>query len=102
LSVNAVKYGALSKPEGRVLINWRTDEGPPPEFVFKWEEQDGPAVIVPEKTGFGSQVIEKALAHDTGGKVEMQYASTGLKYSFAAPLKRIQASPPQSRPRTRS
>jgi two-component sensor histidine kinase len=88
LGTNAVKYGALSRPEGRVLVDWRIESE---DLVFRWEEQDGPAVLPPEKSGFGSQMMERVLASETGGVVRIDYASTGLKYEFRAPLARLAA-----------
>jgi two-component sensor histidine kinase len=86
LCTNAVKYGALRNPEGRVIIRWVTAGT---ELVFRWEEQDGPAVVPPEKTGFGSQMMEKALTLETGGAVNVDYSPTGLKYALRAPLDRL-------------
>lgn len=88
LATNAVKYGALGNEDGRVLVKWETDGD---DFVFQWQERDGPPVIPPEKSGFGSRMMERALTGQTGGKVSMEYASDGLKYSLRAPLSGLRA-----------
>ena len=42
LATNAAKYGALSRPEGRVDINWRIPPSPERAFELTWSEADGP------------------------------------------------------------
>ncbi|TIP73239.1 MAG: sensor histidine kinase, partial [Mesorhizobium sp.] len=41
LATNAAKYGALSKPEGRVVVKW---SGEGDVFTLAWRERHGPAV----------------------------------------------------------
>ena len=88
LGTNAVKYGALGHAEGHVVISW-TVEGE--ELAFHWEEQNGPVVVPPKKTGFGSRMMEKVLSGETGAVVNVDYSSTGLKYQFKAPVVRLTA-----------
>jgi two-component sensor histidine kinase len=55
LATNALKYGALSVPEGRLSISWSeasSQEGSA-ELHLRWEESGGPRVSPPEETGFG-------------------------------------------------
>jgi PAS domain S-box-containing protein len=80
LATNAVKYGALSVPEGRVDIKWWTDDqGDGAQLLrFQWTESGGPKVTAPRKTNFGTRLIRDMLAADFGGKVTLTYAPTGL------------------------
>ena len=41
LTTNAVKYGALSVPSGRLRVEWSRGEA---EIVIRWSEADGPPV----------------------------------------------------------
>ena len=86
LLTNAVKYGALSVPAGRVTIAWRTDED---TFNLTWQETDGPAVTAPASKGFGSRLIRMGLIG--AGGVEVTYAPTGLIAEMTADLKQLQA-----------
>lgn len=77
LCTNAVKYGALSTPEGRVQIAWRVQETDD-LFLFDWTESGGPLVTPPTRQGFGSRMIERALAAEMSGTAQLDYAPTGL------------------------
>lgn len=75
LCTNAVKYGALSAPAGRVCLDWRIGDG---RLVLDWIEEGGPAVVVPVRRGFGSKLLDTVLG-EHGGGVEMNYEPFGLK-----------------------
>lgn len=86
LSTNAAKYGALSVPTGHVDIIWarRTPEAGG-GFELSWREHGGPAVSKPEGRGFGSLVIERNLARALDGKVELDFAPSGLVCTVSVP-----------------
>src|SRR4029077_467640 len=46
LATNAIKYGALSQPAGRIDICWRADNAAEPaQLIFAWREKGGPLVL---------------------------------------------------------
>jgi PAS domain S-box-containing protein len=85
LGTNATKYGALSNETGRIEISWRVDADPP-TLKLRWEEVGGPEVRPPQRRGFGSRMIERALAAELGGEVRVGYPPTGLTCEIIAPL----------------
>ena len=89
LATNAAKYGALSLPQkGRVDIHWSIEgEAEQARFKFQWQEHDGPPVVVPNRKGFGSLLLEKLASQDFGAQSKLNFAPHGLNYS-------IEASPP--------
>jgi two-component sensor histidine kinase len=90
LATNAIKYGALSGGKGHVDISWLEErEDDVSVFRFTWQEAGGPLVSKPLKKGFGSQLIERVLAADFGGKVEVAYEPTGVICRFTAPMENI-------------
>lgn len=78
LATNAVKYGALSNPEGTVAINWQLIEPRGHRLAVEWRERGGPPVRPPRRTGFGSTVIGRAAEAGLRGKVSMDYAPEGF------------------------
>ncbi|WP_085810789.1 HWE histidine kinase domain-containing protein [Sphingomonas sp. TZW2008] len=87
LATNAVKYGALSVPDGRVAIEWsiRRTEGERRLF-FCWGEHDGPPVVPPTRTGFGTRMIERVLRKHVRGGAEIQYLESGVRFEIEAPI----------------
>lgn len=87
LATNALKYGALSRPSGRIEINWRLDESREPgEFVFEWRERGGPPVTPPARKGFGTELLERTLAFEFKGRTTLAFNTTGLQCMITIPI----------------
>lgn len=89
LTTNAIKYGALSVPSGRISIagDVRQANGAP-EFAFLWRESGGPPAAAPARKGFGSVILFDA-AKEFGMDVHAEYDPKGLSYEVRVPLGRI-------------
>ena len=88
LATNAAKYGALSGPEGRVLVDWAVADLTDPKLHLTWREIGGPPVSEPTRRGFGSRLIERNVRHDLAGEVKLEYATSGFGAEFMVPLDR--------------
>ena len=82
LATNALKYGALSVPGGRIAVEWSFPEDKPGHIHLIWKETGGPTVQPPEKRGFGVRLIERALASDLGTPVQLRFEPDGLVCEF--------------------
>lgn len=91
LATNALKYGALSEPEGRVELGWQIVPGPVPRLCVVWSERGGPPVAPPGRRGFGTRLIERSLAQELGGTAEIAYAPSGVVCVIEAPLAAAEA-----------
>jgi len=89
LCTNAIKYGALSADSGHVDIDWSDADG---RLRWRWRERGGPPVAIPTRTGFGSRMIERALAMQLSGTVTLDYQATGLVCTIDAPMAAIRDS----------
>jgi PAS domain S-box-containing protein len=76
LATNAVKYGALSSGAGRVRI--APAAAAERRVAFRWSEAGGPSVSEPTRKGFGTRVLQTALA-PFGGRVECAYDPAGFQ-----------------------
>ena len=87
LATNAIKYGALADPHGRVDLAWRLERIPDgARLDVVWEERDGPPVVAPARRGFGRRILEDGIAYELGGTAELDYRPTGLVYRLSLPV----------------
>jgi two-component system, chemotaxis family, sensor kinase Cph1 len=87
LTTNAVKYGGLSVPAGRIEVRWRReDSGDARRLVLTWAEAGGPEARPPERRGFGCQLIERSVAHEPDGMVQLEFLPGGVRCRLEIPL----------------
>ena len=87
LATNAVKYGALSNGTGSILIEWTKEPTPAgARLILNWREKDGPSFSTPSRIGFGSRVIERSLAHELEGTVNLDFRPDGLVCAMSIPI----------------
>jgi two-component sensor histidine kinase len=75
LATNAAKYGSLAVEKGRLRLGWAVRDE---VVVLDWKELGGPPVQAPGKAGFGSQLIDRAIAR-TGGAAELHFEPDGVR-----------------------
>lgn len=88
LATNAVKYGALHQPEGRLTVRWNIEgDGGAPRARVEWRES---GVAMPEggreRKGYGSELIEKALPYQLGAKTKLEFGADGVRCEIAVPV----------------
>ncbi len=87
LCTNTTKFGALSKPAGRVEIAWTIDEVSQ-RLRLIWTEKRGPAVEPPTRRSFGTRMME-SLGQQLNGQVHLAYEPAGFIYALDVPLASI-------------
>jgi two-component sensor histidine kinase len=86
LATNASKHGALSSNSGRVAVTWfiRSNEHTA-RLHFRWQERGGPLVEKPTRKGFGTFLLEHAIAGiDSAPTIDFDPA--GLTYETETAL----------------
>jgi two-component system CheB/CheR fusion protein len=91
LSVNAMKFGALSQPNGRLTIRWQVKSGSrtsgnSTEFQLEWQETGVPFSGVPLRRGFGTELIERTLPYDLGATCSLDFLAEGLTCTITLPI----------------
>jgi PAS domain S-box-containing protein len=91
LATNASKYGALSRPSGRIKIDWtiNADAAGQPRFQMCWRETGGPEVKPPKRTGFGHTIIKETVAKALAGEVALKFTPEGLVWQLTASADRM-------------
>ncbi|SDA93253.1 HWE histidine kinase domain-containing protein [Sinorhizobium sp. NFACC03] len=87
LATNAVKYGSLSVPKGKVVLTARNVvEDGDTVLHLTWTEVGGPPVREPKRRGFGSILIERSLDKVLGSSVKVEYLPAGVTALIRLPL----------------
>ncbi len=87
LTTNAIRYGALSVPEGYVEVRWSlADAGGVRKLHLEWAERGGPPVAEPQHQGFGSTLLQRVLPLQCNAEVEVRYDRAGLRFRMDVPL----------------
>ena len=87
LGTNAVKYGALSGDQGKINIDWNfSNETEKSQLEFRWTETGGPSVSPPQRKGFGTTLIERALASEMQGETAVEYLPSGVVFKCSFPV----------------
>ena len=91
LGTNAVRHGAWSSDGGAVRVRCSLqiiDDGTQ-RYRIDWDEHGGPPVEQPKRKGFGTVLIQRGLAAETGGSVDISFAETGFSFRLDAPADRL-------------
>jgi PAS domain S-box-containing protein len=88
LVTNAAKYGALSTPNGRVLVSWdrQSSETGAASLTIAWQELGGPPIVAPIRSGYGNSLIRELIPHELGGTVDLMLAPDGARCRIVIPL----------------
>ncbi|MDO1529850.1 ATP-binding protein [Fulvimonas sp. R45] len=92
LATNALKYGALSRPEGRLSIDWsvqRTAQGER-RLRLEWRESGVPVRLdadkEPARKGYGRELIERALPYQLKAETSYVIAPEGVHCTITLPI----------------
>ena len=97
LATNAVKHGALKGDAGQLSISWSVrpagDDGA--LLMLEWKETDVADMPKPTRTGFGRELIERALAFTLRASTKMMFEKDGVVCTIEMPIPR---QPPRQAP----
>lgn len=87
LATNSLKYGAGADTAGALHIGWAVTTAPAGRMLtLTWEETTAEKPVEPERTGFGSQLVESCIGAELGGTIARRYHDGGLTIDIAFPL----------------
>ena len=88
LATNAVKYGAIGQPTGRLEVTWRLEgRGGSRRVVLDWRESGVPMLGGrPERQGYGSELIERALPYQMQAMTRLDFGPDGVHCMMDLPL----------------
>jgi two-component sensor histidine kinase len=83
LLTNALKYGALSAPGGKVGVKWDRSGD---ILNVQWRESGGPPVLIASRVGFGTKLMTY-VARDLKGEIHFEPKSEGMTARLSLSLK---------------
>ena len=84
LATNAAKYGALKTPLGHIDIDWQEKGG---DVFLCWHEQGGPKLTDgPDRTGFGTKLLQDTVTRQFGGTIHHEWKPEGLVLAITLPV----------------
>mgnify|MGYP000533618438 CR=1 FL=1 len=86
LATNAAKYGSLSVAGGVVTVHWSKVSDVLARI--EWVESGGPQVVKPQRRGFGTDLIEKIVAHELRHPVELEFSPDGVRCTLLVPIRK--------------
>jgi two-component sensor histidine kinase len=95
LATNAMKYGALSRPSGRVLIAWNVEDSPDgiPTLTLRWVEAGIPARTASGTPGFGSALLNELIAGQCGGTSHTNWSEDSMTWVLQVPVHLLKQKP---------
>jgi PAS domain S-box-containing protein len=88
LAANALKYGSLSDPQGKVSIQWQFCEEAS-KLKLIWQERGGPIVLPPQRSGFGRAMIETVVGQALEGDVSLSFPPKGVRCVIVIPSAQV-------------
>ena len=92
LATNALKYGALSRPDGRLSVSWSVQRTADDERRLKveWRERGVPIQrepgAKPTRMGYGRELIERALPYQLKAETIYRITPDGVRCTIALPI----------------
>jgi two-component sensor histidine kinase len=89
LATNATKYGAFTRPSGRLQVRWKSETRKGQQWlVLHWVER-GVSVLdsAPRRRGFGSELISRRIPYELKGKGSITLKPGGLESCIEFPLR---------------
>jgi PAS domain S-box-containing protein len=95
LTTNAIKYGALSVPAGKIEVRWSVGPNGTCErmLVFDWKERGGPSATEPQRPGFGTRLIKRGLSSERSATAKLSFTPEGFEYHMTMELPEIERAP---------
>lgn len=89
LATNALKYGALSVPEGRVRVSWSLLGEQQDKVYLVWRESGAPLPAAgPGREGAGTDLLFRVVSAELGVQVQVRFEPGGLVCEFDGPTQK--------------
>ncbi|MYZ48942.1 sensor histidine kinase [Propylenella binzhouense] len=87
LTTNAIKYGALSVPDGTIAVRFERSPRDSSIYRFLWEESSTAPLPAraPRGRSFGLLMLDNVVPTSVSGTAELSFGARGLRYQLEIP-----------------
>ena len=87
LATNAVKYGALAAPNGRISVTWdRVRRDGHEQLELEWVESGLETPPSADHEGFGHEMIRRTLPYELDAETTLDFTPDGLRITLRMPV----------------
>jgi two-component sensor histidine kinase len=85
LTTNAIKYGALSRSDGMIVVRFETSPASPDVHRLTWQETSSAETREPIGRSFGLLMLTDVVPTSVSGSAELSFRPEGLRYELDIP-----------------
>jgi two-component sensor histidine kinase len=85
LTTNAIKYGALSRSDGMIVVRFETSPASPDVHRLTWQETSSAETREPDGRSFGLLMLTDVVPTSVSGRAELSFRPEGLRYELDIP-----------------
>lgn len=85
LTTNALKYGALSRDDGRIDVGFEKDMPASGTYRFSWRERSAAESREPRVRSFGLIMLTEVVPTSVSGSADLAFGPDGLSYQLDIP-----------------
>jgi PAS domain S-box-containing protein len=82
LMTNALKHGALSRPSGRISLNWQVIDD---HLDIAWSEDGAGKIEHNDREGLGLRLVKSLIERQLGGKFATEWRDVGVEARITLP-----------------
>lgn len=88
LATNALKYGEVGNRADALRVKWSVQgKGSDRQLELVWVETSNEPIPTPEKSGFGTKLIDMNITRELAGQIKRDYGPKGLEITISIPLR---------------
>jgi two-component sensor histidine kinase len=91
LTTNAIKYGALSRSDGMIVVRFETSPAAADVHRMTWQETSSAETREPAGRSFGLLMLTQVVPTSVSGTAELRFPPEGVRYELDIPDTQILA-----------
>lgn len=91
LTTNSIKYGALSRSDGMIVVRFESSPASPAIHRMTWQETSSAETREPKGRSFGLRMLTEVVPMSVSGTAELRFPPEGVRYELDIPNAQVLA-----------